>query len=140
MEVRRYESVVVFKPRLSDSQVKDEVKKVEAVLALIPGARRRLRSRSTSSVSATTWFSTTRLLIMRFLTRFSQFCESMSRYKSSRLISLRLRSESLRAIQSGFRILVPRVMISTTEIHTSSCTPPARCHQLGTTSSVRCVE
>ena len=33
MEVRRYESVVVFKPRLSDSQVKDEVKKVEAVLA-----------------------------------------------------------------------------------------------------------
>ena len=33
MEARRYESVVVFNPRLSDSQVKDEVKKVEAVLA-----------------------------------------------------------------------------------------------------------
>lgn len=33
MEVRRYESVVVFNPRLSDSQIKDEVKKVESVLA-----------------------------------------------------------------------------------------------------------
>lgn len=33
MEVRRYESVVVFNPRLSDSQIKDEVKKVEALLA-----------------------------------------------------------------------------------------------------------
>jgi ribosomal protein S6 len=33
MEARRYESVVVFNPRLSDSQIKDEVKKVEAVLA-----------------------------------------------------------------------------------------------------------
>ena len=32
MEVRRYESVVVFNPRLSDSQVKEEVKKVESVL------------------------------------------------------------------------------------------------------------
>ena len=33
MEARRYESVVVFNPRLSDSQIKEEVKKVEAVLA-----------------------------------------------------------------------------------------------------------
>jgi ribosomal protein S6 len=33
MEARRYESVVVFNPRLSDSQVKEEVKKVEALLA-----------------------------------------------------------------------------------------------------------
>ena len=33
MEVRRYESVVVFNPRLSDAQIKDEVKKVESVLA-----------------------------------------------------------------------------------------------------------
>jgi small subunit ribosomal protein S6 len=33
MEARRYESVVVFNPRLSDSQIKDEVKKVEALLA-----------------------------------------------------------------------------------------------------------
>jgi small subunit ribosomal protein S6 len=33
MEVRRYESVVVFNPRLSDSQIKEEVKKVEALLA-----------------------------------------------------------------------------------------------------------
>jgi small subunit ribosomal protein S6 len=33
MEVRRYESVVVFNPRLNDSQIKDEVKKVESVLA-----------------------------------------------------------------------------------------------------------
>lgn len=32
MEVRRYESVVVFDPRLSDSQVKDEIKKVEGLL------------------------------------------------------------------------------------------------------------
>lgn len=32
MEVRRYESVVVFNPRLSDSQIKEEVKKVESVL------------------------------------------------------------------------------------------------------------
>jgi ribosomal protein S6 len=33
MEARRYESVVVFNPRLSDSQIKDEVKKVETLLA-----------------------------------------------------------------------------------------------------------
>jgi small subunit ribosomal protein S6 len=33
MEARRYESVVVFNPRLSDSQIKDEVKKVENLLA-----------------------------------------------------------------------------------------------------------
>jgi ribosomal protein S6 len=33
MEVRRYESVVVFDPRLSDSQVKDEIKKFEGILA-----------------------------------------------------------------------------------------------------------
>jgi ribosomal protein S6 len=33
MEARRYESVVVFNPRLSDSQIKEEVKKVEALLA-----------------------------------------------------------------------------------------------------------
>jgi small subunit ribosomal protein S6 len=33
MEVRRYESVVVFDPRLSDSQIKDEIKKVEGILA-----------------------------------------------------------------------------------------------------------
>jgi ribosomal protein S6 len=33
MEVRRYESVVVFDPRLSDSQLKEEIKKVEGILA-----------------------------------------------------------------------------------------------------------
>jgi ribosomal protein S6 len=33
MEARRYESVVVFNPRLTDSQIKDEVKKVETLLA-----------------------------------------------------------------------------------------------------------
>jgi small subunit ribosomal protein S6 len=33
MEVRRYESVVVFDPRLSDSQIKDEIKKFEGILA-----------------------------------------------------------------------------------------------------------
>ncbi|MEY4669403.1 MAG: hypothetical protein RL518_2102 [Pseudomonadota bacterium] len=33
MEARRYESVVVFNPRLSDSQIKEEVKKVETLLA-----------------------------------------------------------------------------------------------------------
>ena len=33
MEVRRYESVVVFNPRLSDSQIKEEIKKVEGILA-----------------------------------------------------------------------------------------------------------
>jgi ribosomal protein S6 len=32
MEVRRYESVVVFNPRLNDSQLKDEIKKVETIL------------------------------------------------------------------------------------------------------------
>jgi small subunit ribosomal protein S6 len=33
MEVRRYESVVIFDPRLSDSQVKDEIKKFEGILS-----------------------------------------------------------------------------------------------------------
>ena len=33
MEARRYESVVVFNPRLTDAQIKDEVKKVETLLA-----------------------------------------------------------------------------------------------------------
>lgn len=33
MEVRRYESVVVFNPRLTDPQIKDEIKKVENILA-----------------------------------------------------------------------------------------------------------
>jgi small subunit ribosomal protein S6 len=32
MEVRRYESVVVFNPRLSDAQIKEEIKKVETIL------------------------------------------------------------------------------------------------------------
>lgn len=32
MDVRRYESVVIFNPRLSDAQLKDEVKKVETLL------------------------------------------------------------------------------------------------------------
>ena len=32
MEVRRYESVVVFNPRLSDAQLKEEIKKVESIL------------------------------------------------------------------------------------------------------------
>ena len=32
MEVRRYESVVVFNPRLSDAQIKEEIKKVESLL------------------------------------------------------------------------------------------------------------
>jgi len=32
MEVRRYESVVVFSPRLSDSQIKDEIMKFEGIL------------------------------------------------------------------------------------------------------------
>ena len=32
MEVRRYESVVVFNPRLSDTQLKDEIKKFEGIL------------------------------------------------------------------------------------------------------------
>ena len=32
MEVRRYESVVIFNPRLTDVQIKEEVKKVEAIL------------------------------------------------------------------------------------------------------------
>jgi small subunit ribosomal protein S6 len=32
MEVRRYESVVVFNPRLSDAQIKEEIKKVESIL------------------------------------------------------------------------------------------------------------
>jgi len=32
MEVRKYESVVVFNPKLSDSQLKDEIKKVEGIL------------------------------------------------------------------------------------------------------------
>lgn len=32
MEVRRYESVVVFNPRLSEAQVKEEINKVESIL------------------------------------------------------------------------------------------------------------
>ena len=32
MEVRKYESVVVFNPKLNDSQLKDEIKKVEGIL------------------------------------------------------------------------------------------------------------
>lgn len=32
MEVRRYESVVVFNPRLNDAQLKEEIKKVEGIL------------------------------------------------------------------------------------------------------------
>ena len=32
MEVRRYESIVIFNPRLNDSQLKDEIKKVEGIL------------------------------------------------------------------------------------------------------------
>jgi small subunit ribosomal protein S6 len=32
MEVRRYESVVVFNPRLNDAQLKEEIKKVETIL------------------------------------------------------------------------------------------------------------
>lgn len=32
MEVRRYESVVIFNPRLSDAQLKEEIKKVESIL------------------------------------------------------------------------------------------------------------
>ncbi len=32
MEVRRYESVVVFNPKLNDAQVKEEIKKVEGIL------------------------------------------------------------------------------------------------------------
>jgi small subunit ribosomal protein S6 len=32
MDVRRYESVVVFSPRLTEAQVKDEIKKFEGVL------------------------------------------------------------------------------------------------------------
>lgn len=32
MEVRRYESVVIFNPRLSDAQLKEEVKKIETLL------------------------------------------------------------------------------------------------------------
>jgi ribosomal protein S6 len=33
MDVRRYESVVVFNPRLSDAQIKDEIKCFEGVLS-----------------------------------------------------------------------------------------------------------
>lgn len=32
MEARRYESVVIFNPRLTDAQVKEEIKKVENIL------------------------------------------------------------------------------------------------------------
>ncbi|MFN4895254.1 MAG: 30S ribosomal protein S6 [Pseudomonadota bacterium] len=32
MEVRRYESVVIFNPRLSDAQLKEEIKKIETLL------------------------------------------------------------------------------------------------------------
>jgi small subunit ribosomal protein S6 len=32
MEVRRYESVVIFNPRLNDAQLKEEIKKVEGIL------------------------------------------------------------------------------------------------------------
>lgn len=32
MEVRRYESVVIFNPRLSDAQIKEEIKKIETLL------------------------------------------------------------------------------------------------------------
>jgi small subunit ribosomal protein S6 len=32
MEVRRYESVVIFNPRLSDVQLKEEIKKIETLL------------------------------------------------------------------------------------------------------------
>jgi small subunit ribosomal protein S6 len=32
MEVRRYESVVVFNPRLSEAQIKEEIKKVESLI------------------------------------------------------------------------------------------------------------
>jgi small subunit ribosomal protein S6 len=33
MEVRRYESIVVLNPRLNDSQIKEEIKKFEGILA-----------------------------------------------------------------------------------------------------------
>jgi small subunit ribosomal protein S6 len=32
MEARRYESVVIFNPRLTDAQIKEEIKKVETIL------------------------------------------------------------------------------------------------------------
>jgi len=32
MEVRRYESIVIFNSRLSDTQIKEEIKKVESLL------------------------------------------------------------------------------------------------------------
>ena len=32
MEARRYESVVIFNPRLTDAQIKEEIKKVENIL------------------------------------------------------------------------------------------------------------
>lgn len=32
MEVRRYESVVIFNPRLSEVQIKEEIKKIESLL------------------------------------------------------------------------------------------------------------
>lgn len=32
MEVRRYESVVIFNPRLNDAQIKEEIKKIETLL------------------------------------------------------------------------------------------------------------
>lgn len=32
MEVRHYESVIVFNPRLSEAQLKEEIKKVESIL------------------------------------------------------------------------------------------------------------
>ena len=32
MDVRRYESVVIFNPRLSDAQIKEEIKKIETLL------------------------------------------------------------------------------------------------------------
>jgi small subunit ribosomal protein S6 len=32
MEVRRYESVVIFNPRLTDAQIKEEIKKIESLI------------------------------------------------------------------------------------------------------------
>jgi len=32
MDVRKYESIVVFSPKLNDSQLKDEIKRVEGIL------------------------------------------------------------------------------------------------------------
>lgn len=76
MEVRRYESVVIFNPRLSEVQLKEEIKKVEGLLeksnvtlsGVDSAGKKELAFEFKNSGSVILSLSITRLLTMRLLT------------------------------------------------------------------------